>query len=160
MTAELRLHDSGGGRVYRLDVSSPAEWPAELDAYSRHFGLFVAMDADDVTDEELERIAGHALASGAAFISTWGPGCERVHDAFDCEIVSRDLEQSQSVILTTWHAEETLVNALEYFLNVLSPSEDYEHTCDARIVASIGSANLGGSVDRALDSADRWGFGV
>ena len=49
-----------------------------------------------------------------------------------------DPEQNRPVVLTTWHKDETLKEALWFFVNSAFPAEEYEPNCNDWIVALIG----------------------
>ena len=62
---------------------------------------------------EISDIANWALDQGAVYVCVWGPDCERVHDIIDEVIVNRNPgETDEDVIMTTWHDDEALNEAL------------------------------------------------
>jgi hypothetical protein len=107
-----------------LYISSLDQWPTSTDVGASRFGLFLACDATEVPDDALYAIAGKALASGATYIVTWGPDCERVHDIFDDQHVAMMREApDRHHITTTWHADESLDEALWFFADVALPGD-------------------------------------
>jgi hypothetical protein len=64
-----------------------------------------------------------------AYFCGWGPDCSRVHDVVDMEVVRRDLPDDAHV-MTTWHDEEDLDDAL-WFAQFALPDDDYIDTCRA-----------------------------
>jgi hypothetical protein len=110
---------------------------------SRHFGLFVALDARSLDANKIAQLAGYLLEKGLVYLCAWGPDCERVHDIFDEVAVQRDPEQNEPVIMTTWHSDETLQEALCFFVNSAFPDDAYERTCNEWIVSPIGHPEWG-----------------
>jgi len=71
----------------------------------------------------------------------WGPGCERVHDIFD---EGRDgpnpLTSTDPVVLTTWHDDESLAEALGFIFAAAIPDDGFTDDCGATLGVAIGSA--------------------
>jgi hypothetical protein len=113
-----------GKRLYALHLDSLDQWPATLDAVVPPFGLLVACDATFVPSSEISTVAEMALASGAAYLVSWGPDCERIHDVFDetYELMKHESPDLPHV-MTTWHADESLDEVLWYFVDVAQPFE-------------------------------------
>jgi hypothetical protein len=83
-----------------------------------NFACLLAWDARDVSSDKVSEFIEPLLHAGACYFVCWGQDCERVHDIID-EMVSYP-ENSFSVpndscIMTTWHADETLEDALIFF---------------------------------------------
>ena len=89
---------------------------------------------------------------GLAFVSAWGTDCARVETDFDTAIVDRNPnETADNVILTTSHANDSLKEAVEFFVLVAQPAPAYVDGCNTwDIVAS--SAPLLAAVKTALVS--------
>jgi hypothetical protein len=142
-----RWRDPHSGRdVWLCPAASVEEWPREPPWSSAGFGLLVA--ADHAVDAKA--IAKDAVARGVAFVCTWGPGCAIVEEAFDEAIVSSGREETKDdVVLTTSHAEESLEEVLEFFLDAATPSRDRVEACGAWLVFAVGEG-LGERFERAL----------
>lgn len=77
---------------------------------------------------------------GLAYLCAWGPDCERVHDIFDEEDLARGLERgTHDVIMTTWHNDESLEEALWFFVHSASPADGYVHGCADWVIAPIAN---------------------
>jgi hypothetical protein len=106
------------------------------------FCLLLALDAGSVSQVALARAAKAALASGLVYLCAWGPGCELVHDCFDWAIVdfemigAREMSEDDTVV-TTWHVDESLEDAAEYFRDVAVPTDGYA-SCDLWLAAAVG----------------------
>jgi hypothetical protein len=114
-----RAHQEDRAIVQALYVQSLEAWPLQANIGTSRFGLFLACDAEGVPDDVIYSAALHALASGAVYVVAWGPGCERVHDTFDDAAVMLALDDpTRPTILTTWHADESLEEALWFFVDI------------------------------------------
>jgi len=142
-----RWKDPHSGReVWLREASRVEDWPRELPWTSAGFGLLFAADhAVDAT-----AIAEDAVARGVAFVCAWGPGCAMVEEAFDEAIVGSGREETKhDVVLTTSHAEESLEEALEFFLDAATPSRDRAKDCQAWCILALGKG-LAKRFERAL----------
>jgi len=83
----------------------------------RPFVLLLALDIGDVDSSEMARFADEFLAvGGCVYVCTWGEGCEWLHDAFDEAFIRAVPEDrwDDEFVLTTWHDDEPLDEALWY----------------------------------------------
>ena len=152
---ELSLIGSAGESdhlLYVLSCSTWEEWPAKLDLASPHFALFLACDGRGLDQAILRSLGSRILRQGLAYLSTWGPDCERVHDAFDEAIVCQrsSSDGQDGVILTTWHPAEPLENALAFFLDTAEPAPAFRYSCTSWVAASIGSTTWDSAIKRRL----------
>lgn len=116
--------EMSGKRLYALHLDTLDQWPATLDGIAPPFGLLVACDATSVPTSVISTFAEMALTSGAVYLVAWGPDCERVHDIFDETHVLMKVEQPNLPrVMTTWHADESLDEALWYFVDLAQPLE-------------------------------------
>jgi len=107
---------------------------------SPNFGLLLAMDAQSIDSGQIGDLAEKMADKGLAYLCAWGPDCERVHDIFDEIEVQRDLEkEDDSVIMTTWHSDESLEECLWFFVNSAFPDSAYEQSCKDWIIAPLGN---------------------
>jgi hypothetical protein len=118
--------------LYVTQIPSLADWPDTIDEPKPHFAAFVAADSSPASEGELRAFARRLLAQGAVHVSAWGPGCERLHDAFDAES-----EGSTPPIATTWHADDTLDEALWFALFASFPDEAYVETTDSVLAVVV-----------------------
>src|SRR4051794_25035988 len=76
------------------------------------FALFMAADASAAAVKVVAALAEWAIERGMFWFSAWGPDCERVHDLVDEVDVERGGGNELPVVMTTWHADEPLDDAL------------------------------------------------
>ena len=139
---ELKTADAPLDRqLFALQVSASSEILAATQAVAPHFAVFLAWDATSASTEEISGLATMLHNRGLAYLCAFGPDCERVHDIFDeVELELKSARPSDSVIMTTWHDDESLEDALWFFVNNSFPDAAYEDTCHTGIAVTIGSS--------------------
>jgi hypothetical protein len=140
-------------RLYLADPDRPAEWPETLAAPDRPFVAFVAMDAGDVETDQLYAFAERLLDQGTSCVCAWGPDCERVHDLVDEAAVMRELD-SEGVepnhVMTTWHDNESLSEALDFALNLALPDEHLSPSRPDFLAVVVGQPDWARQVELIL----------
>jgi hypothetical protein len=141
-----RWRDPATGRdVFLIDAEDIRDWPVSAPWKSAKFGLLLlaARPAD------LGTLPERALGQGAVFVAAWGPECETVHDIFDETIVGQGGGDEDTTVLTTWHADESLEDALTSFLEVAHPAPAHAEACRAWVFFPVGAEHRR-QVERAL----------
>lgn len=140
-----------------LHVGSSQAISTSLKVSAQHFVCLLAWDCEQETVDEISRVAEVLLGSGCVYFCTWGGGCERVHDIID-EIISADPDPaSDSNVMTTWHDNETLDDALWFFLRCTNPDQPYEDSCRAALTVLIGNdADRSSRIRYALTDPQRF----
>ena len=135
-------------------------WPAPVTIPSPRFRLFVAADTTQATAAELSQFAEAAIASGMVYFCAWGPGCERFHDMVDKIIVDELFEQKRltrptpkDTVMTTWHDDEELEEALDFFATLAKPSQGYLAGSDYRLVICVGHPEWADTAQHFLQAA-------
>jgi len=119
--------------------------PGPLSLPTRHFVAFLAANADGVDTKILRKFARWLLDQGCVSFCAWGLDCERVHDIFDGECF--DVEP---VIMTTWHAADTLDEALWFFVYTAFEDDGYSKTCGSRLAISVGNSDWDEHIQKRL----------
>jgi hypothetical protein len=85
-----------------------------------------------------------------------GPDCERVHDLIDEveEVREQANPDDESVIMTTWHNEETLSKAIWYVLYSSLPDDPYISDCKSTLAISIGSLEWASEIRAAFTTRE------
>lgn len=137
--------------VWVIGATGIADWPAAPPWTCAHFGLLIV--AEHVVD--IEQLAELALAQGLVFACAWGPGCSMIEDDFDEVIVGHETAATTeaNVVLTTSHADESLGEALDFFLDAALAAPAYVARCEAWVVFALDSSNQR-RVHRALRTRD------
>lgn len=137
----LGLNKVTNRELFAVHLNNAGELNEELDLSSRFFVCFLCWDdSTDVTKDAIEAIAEILLRSGAVYFCVWGKGCSRVHDIIDLASYEQD-QENESVIMTSWHEEESLDDALWFFLNSAFPDDRYFDECRAGVAITIGSTS-------------------
>ena len=131
-----------GRRLLSLSIERPSDLELSLQLGSNRFICLIAWDATEVSSNDIGAFIGALLDQGAVYFCCWGPGCERVHDIADEEVQVKGVEKhTDSVIMTTWHENEELAEALEFSLQAAEPDEAFASGCAAVLAISVGSVN-------------------
>jgi hypothetical protein len=133
--------DDGSDRdLFLLAISRPQDMPRVISVSTPRFVCLLAWDARAVGVEEISAIARQLLDAGAVYVCVWGPDCERVHDIIDAESVGPNPEvTTDSVVMTTWHADESLADALNFVRVAAVPDDRHAEGCGSTLGIAIGS---------------------
>ncbi len=132
--------------VFLLDFASMPE-PVPLP--SNHFVAFLAADATGVETAVLVEFVRKLLNAGCVYFCVWGPGCERLHDIFD-EVCF----EVEPVIMTTWHSDESLDEALWFFVWNAHPDDGYVETTKSALAISVSRIDWETQIKRRLANLD------
>ncbi len=125
---------------YCMPLARVEHWPSRPALPSNHFVLFLACDARGLTDTQIKALARKTLDQGLTGLCAWGPDCERVHDIFDRVMIDEHWDgKGETVIMTTWHDDESLEKALWFFVYCATPAEASKVDCRAWVAASVGN---------------------
>lgn len=139
-----------------LSVKDILQVPAAIGQEHDVFVLFLALNASEVSNEDLRRVAQELIAQGLAYVCVWGDDCSRVHDQFDLE--RDENEQNGLVIMTTWHADETLHEAVELFRDWTWPDDGFARKIWHRIAVSWATTIGNVPLNAFLENEPRCGF--
>ncbi len=131
--------------LFAIAVSDFGALPSSFTFPSQHFAALLVADTTNEPVATLSTFAETLLRSGCSFFCAWGPGCERAHDIFD-----ECCQDTPSVIMTTWHSDEPLDEALWYFLRVAFPDDAYSDTTRSALAVTVGHSDWAAQVDRRL----------
>jgi len=120
-------------------------------------GPFICLLVWDSEGESVDSIAAVTdtlLRAGCVYANAWGPGCSRVHDIFDEELVMMCLDgdmpdDDEHLVMTVWHEKESLKDALFYLFCCSTPAEAYEGSCGTSLVVTIDAATSDVSLIRS-----------
>jgi hypothetical protein len=152
------LPDKPAKTIYLITCSSISDVSNQIGTVSKYFGLLLAIDARGLDVSPIFDVATQLLSRGLVYLCAWGPDCERVHDIFDEAIVGRELEGTapsevfDGTVMTTWHSNESLEEALWFFVHSAFPAEAYASECRDWVIATIGNPEWGSEVRRSIRS--------
>ena len=150
-TEPLRDQDYPRKSFYLCRSGLLANLAKEIEPTSRSFGLFLAMDARGIENIVILAYAREMFKMGLAYLCAWGPDCERVHDLFDAAICGEVPDPTnQNIVMTTWHSDEPLEEALWYFAIAAFPAEDYSKTCTDWVAGCVGNPHWENTIRNKL----------
>jgi hypothetical protein len=89
-----------------------------------------------------------------------GVDCERFHDIVDEVVVEDDLGERQflgpnqdDVIMTTWHKDDILEEAIDYFINFAFPTDGFQADSDSWIALCVNNPEWATSIRRKIEAA-------
>jgi hypothetical protein len=120
--------------LFALSAPDFASLPDSISLPTSHFVCLVAANSTSVDAAVLKELSRKLLRAGCVYFCAWGPDCERLHDIFDEECFEVD-----PVIMTTWHEEDSLDEALWFFVSCAYPDDGYQDTTKSALAISIGT---------------------
>jgi hypothetical protein len=151
---KIGREDVWGRDLFLLSVSRPEDMPRVISVSTPRFVCLLAWDARAAGVEEISAIARQLLDAGAVYICVWGPGCQRVRDIIDEESVgSNPAATIDSVVMTTWHGDESLADTLHFVLTTTVPDDGYTEGCGSTLGIAIGSAQWAAEIRDAFSRA-------
>jgi hypothetical protein len=133
-------------------------WPSDFQIQSKRFRLFVAADVVGTKTETIFEFAQNALKAGMVYFCAWGPGCEKLHDIVDEQIVANELAESGSVgpseadtVMTTWHQDESLEEALNFFVTCAHPTSGFVQDSETWVAICVNGPEWTQTVTRLFD---------
>ena len=146
-------------RLFSIHISTPGEFPAYLDLPPGNFACLLAWNAKGVSHDAIAALVAPLLQAGASYIICWGSDCERVHDIID-EMISIPGNNfgvpDDACIMTSWHDNESLENAILFFLSNTWPDDRYFNSTHAALAVSIGPASWAAEIEAALERPDEF----
>ncbi len=145
--------DVTGRELFSLKLASSAELPVRIELPSSHFACLLAWDASRVATDSVFSVAERLLRSGASYFVCWGPDSERVEGIIDDITIHPGYDfgvPHDSCIMTTSHGDESLEEALWFFLSSAWPDDHYVESTRAALAISIGSLKWAQEISAAL----------
>jgi hypothetical protein len=133
---------------YFLSLPDFSSLPDSISLPGSHLVVFVAANASDIDVSALSYFSRKLLQAGCVYFCAWGPDCGRVHDVFD-----ENCFQIEPVIMTTWHAEDSLDEVLWFFVTNAHPDFEYGGV-KSGLAISIGNSEWDEQIRRRLADID------
>ena len=137
------------------------KWPTNLNLPTKRFRLFVAADVTELNADALADFAWAAVCSGMVYFCAWGRGFEKFHDAVDEVIANHCAGERRftgptckDTVMTTWHDNETLEEALDFFSKLALPTEGLMPESSHRIAICVGNPAWAAKAKQSLESAE------
>ncbi len=142
--------DRGRRALCLLELDEVGDLPEGLDLPSSRFVLLLAWDATDAPVATIAGLAEAVLRQGAVYVCCWGPDCERVHDIVDECDLERNPDDEDLWVMTTWHADESLDDALWFALFTARPPAPLDRDCRALLALTIGRPDAAARIRQAF----------
>jgi hypothetical protein len=143
--------------LFVLEIPSSKHLPADLSLTTPRFVCLIAWDARNASVDEMSNTAVGLLRQGAVYVCAWGPNCERVHDIVDEQHAGPNPSSDKSgVVMTTWHAKESLAAAIRFTLVNAWPDEFYAENCGSTLGIAIGSSSWAAEIRTAFSSPEQF----
>ena len=144
-------------KLFSLSIPNLPSFPRKLELPSLHFVLLLACDARVIEASVIATFANSIIDQGIAYLCAWGPDCEPVHDIFDEVHVMREIDEKGEYphVMTTWHTDESLDEALWYMLNSAYPEEVFAQTCRVDLAVSVANDQWAAHIQRRLSNVSQ-----
>ena len=139
-------------QIWLLELDEIKTGFAWDELHGQKFVCLCAMDASSIARDDLSRFCSHLINLGCAYFCVWGPDCERAHDIMDEEAIGDNPPATDiGCLMTTWHAKESLVAAVDFFLNCTIPDEKYAPAgCPYGLAVAVGSRGWAKEIEQQL----------
>ena len=143
-------------KVFSLSIPNLESFPSHLELPSQHFVLFLACDAKGIDIDIIWNFANLMIAKRVAYLCAWGEDCERVHDIFDEALVLREIEENQTYphVMTSWHTDDSLDEALRFMLYSAYPDDELTNTCGVVLVVSVANEEWKAHIQKRLSNIE------
>jgi hypothetical protein len=141
-----------------LEADSATDLSTQLHVGSKYFVAVIACDATTVPANDIASMARRLLDAGCVYFCCWGNECERVHDVIDEEYArgGTHISDDGSHIMTTWHADKPLSEALWFGLNAAFPDDRFFDACRSLVAVCIGNHAWAMEIEHALEDTGRF----
>ncbi len=137
--------------LFVIELSDPAQLPPSFRTASKHFVALIVWDAANASFESIAQLARRLMDAGGVYFCTWGPDCERVHDVIDEVWVGNGIDpQFDETLMTTWHSDEPLADAVWFALFAAFPIDTYFKECRSVVAVCIGHPQFAAEIRAAF----------
>lgn len=137
--------------VYSVGISEYSSL-SDLLLPSQRSVVFLASSASCIDTKTIFSAATSLLENGCVCICTWGDDCERVHDIFDDASVQAGTVEGSS-LMSTWHSDESLSDAIDFFLSCAFPfDDDFDKT--SYVAVAVGDQALNESLTDIIENSE------
>ncbi|MDP9822343.1 DUF7684 family protein [Nocardioides massiliensis] len=136
-------------------VIEDLDWQRLIERRRRPFGLFTVSSDPQPDVEAWSRFADYCVERELMLTCSWGPNSTVLDDVVDFASLGRSIKGLPAAEpLTTWHDNEPLEDALEFFLGMdggdLRVGTDHGGTDWVRIVLVVGDPDRADEIRRTL----------
>lgn len=114
-----------------------------------NFVTLIIADFERTTLDTLTELSKTMIDAGARYFCAWGNSCNTAHFAFDLACCEFDTD-SENVILTTDHGDESIDDSIWYTLNCAYPADPYDRDWHSIIAICVRDDEAAKSVRHAF----------
>jgi hypothetical protein len=110
-----------------ISIDAFSEFAETLPRQHKYFTLLLAWDAPEGDQTSFLGLFRPLVDKDLAYFCAWGLHCETLHDAVDMCVVEKELNTGEAdhLLMTTWHENESLEEAFEFFSDLAIPGEPH-----------------------------------
>lgn len=161
----LAVADSGGRPVFLVTVptiEAAKELPLPGGVF---FKLFIASEVSQRQGDASFEMAKYFIFGGCCYMCAWGASCSDWDDDFDYAVIIPRLDEPHRftypdddahLLMTTWHAKETLDSARWFFVANAEPCEGFTPACRVCLALAIGNEPFGEMVELSLEKGTEY----
>jgi len=144
--------------LYILDIATPDELPDSFTIASEYATVLIVWDATDVSNATISQFARKMIDAGGVYFCVWGPNCELVHDLIDEEWISQgSTPATDPTLMTTWHDDDSLSEAIWFARHVAIPIDAYFDECRSIIAICVSCPSWAAQVQAIFAESARFG---
>jgi hypothetical protein len=143
--------------LYFMSLPELKEWPVGLRLPSKHFALFLAVDARGTPRAAFKTVGESLVKQGIANLVVWGPDCCRcVHIPFAEDVAFKlDPDGPNESSINHDCYSGTLKEALRMFVRWGEVQSRYKRTCRTWLAVAVGNNAWAQSIRRSLGAYTR-----
>jgi hypothetical protein len=108
----------------------------QIPRHNPNLVLLLACDGSALSDDSIQSALKPLFDQGIAYLCTWGPDWERIHDLAD-QLTLHQL--GDNLVMTTWHHRESLKEAVWYLVHCALPASDLLHDKCDQVALAVGN---------------------
>lgn len=140
--SRIAFDDVSERALFLLSAEKPADISSiSIATSSRYFVALIVWDSDKESPADIAHVACILLKEGCVYFCCWGSGCERLHDIIDEEYAKTGVSMLDdgSTLMTTWHSDESLDEAIWFSLTTAFPDDRFFDECSAVVSICVGN---------------------
>jgi hypothetical protein len=150
-----------GTELFVVEAASPADAAEALREIGPGVICLIAWDSRNASVDDVAVVARGLLDACSAYVCAWGPGCGRVHDIVDEEIVYDTVLRDPPLgtsrdVMTTWHEHDALSEVLWFVLAAAVPAGGFPIPCRATVAVSIAAPAWAAEMRTAFSDPERF----
>ncbi len=115
---------------------------------TKYFTFLLCADFRKFSDDQIQQLGTQLLNQGMVYFCSCGSDCERAHDLIDKVFEDKE-HQGEDTLMTTWHDDESIEDALWFLLNLAMAPDRYWDHCST-VAAVLGNKEWYDIIDRDL----------